>query len=229
MMHATNAQGNYRTGRGADGLGAVYETSRFGTGVPMGDRPASLTMRRDVPASLRPTLIPQMSTGVTVRPSLVTTKLTPGVRTPTARPRRRRRVSKGTTIRSRRQFLNWIKDWAPQLYVVAKRKADQEDAQDNTLGSLTGWFDTFTDSLTKVGGQYLQLRTQKDILDAQMERMKQGLPPLQTSEYAPTVAVKPDAGTTREITGAIGAGFGSMLPWIAGGIGLMFLMGRKRR
>ena len=64
----------------------------------------------------------------------------------------------------------------------------------------------------------------------QMERMRAGLPPLQTGEYAPTVAIKVDPGTTRELTGAIGAGFGKMLPVIAiGGVALMFLMGRRRR
>ena len=75
--------------------------------------------------------------------------------------------------------------------------------------------------------QYLQFRTQKEILDAQLERMRAGLPPLQTSEYAPTVAVKVDPGTTAEITGAIGTGLGRMLPFIAiGGLALLFLMRR---
>ena len=127
--------------------------------------------------------------------------------------------------------MTWLQRWAPKVYAHAKKRADVAAANDGALNGLGGWWDTFTDSVSDLGGKYLQFRTQKEILEAQMQRMQQGLPPLQTSEYAPTIAVKPDAGTTREITGAIGAGFSRMVPWIVIGGGALMLLtvGRKRR
>jgi len=145
------------------------------------------------------------------------------VRTPAARTK----PNKGKMIRNRQAFINWIKNWAPEIYAAAKLKADRVEASDGTLGQLAGWWDTFSDTLADLGGKYLQFKTQKEILEAQLERMRAGEPPLQTSEYAPTIAIKPDPGTTREITGAIGAGFGKMLPWIAiAGVGVILLMRR---
>lgn len=150
------------------------------------------------------------------------------------RPRLRRRpISRAKKIRHRQQFIGWLKNWAPQLYARAKAKADAveaREAQNNTLGNLGTWWDTFTENIAEVGGAVLQYKTQKAILEAQLERMRAGEPPLQTSEYAPTIAVKPDPGTVREVTGAIGAGFGRMLPFLAiGGVVLVMMMGRGRR
>ena len=152
------------------------------------------------------------------------------------RPRLRRRpISRAKKIRHRQQFIGWLKNWAPQLYARAKAKADAveaREAQNNTLGNLGTWWDTFSENVAEVGGAILQYKTQKAILEAQLERMRAGEPPLQTSEYAPTVAVKIDPGTTAEVTGAIGAGFGRMLPFIAiGGVALLLMMqgGRRRR
>lgn len=156
-------------------------------------------------------------------------RATPGRRFPVL-PRRRRRPGKAETTRQRRQFVSWIKQWAPQVYAAAKRKADIAEGKEAALGQLSGWWETFTEGVTEVGGAVLQYKTQKAILDAQLERMRAGLPPLQTGEYAPTVGVKLDPGTTREITGAIGTGLGRMLPFIAiGGVALLLMMQRGRR
>ncbi len=149
--------------------------------------------------------------------------------TPPAKVTPRKRPSKAALTRNRQAFVTWVKNWAPDIYAAAKFKADQEELTDGTLGQLAGWWESFSTSVTDLGGKYLQFQTQKEILDAQLERMKQGLPPLQTSEYAPTIAIKPDAGTTAEITGAIGAGFGRMLPFIAiGGVAFILLMRKKK-
>ena len=201
-----NVQGTFYDGRGASGLNAVSTmyraTTRHGTSTPRGNRPPHI--------SGKPTPINSDKRARIFVP-------------PTKRP------SAAATIRHRQQFINWLKRWAPQVYAAAKKRADVAQLQGGTLNGLGGWWDTFTESVGNIGSQYLQFRTQKEILDVQLTRMQQGLPPLQTSEYAPTISIKPDAGTTREITGAIGAGFGKFIPWVAGGVGLFLLLGRKRR
>ena len=143
--------------------------------------------------------------------------------------RRRRPVSKAKRIRHRQQFIGWLKNWAPQLYAEAKKKADVAEANEGgALGNLGGWWDTFQEAVVNIGGKYLEFKTQKEILEAQLERMRAGEPPLQTSEYAPTIAIKAAPETVRQMTGAIGAGLMGMLPYIAvGGLVLVLLLRRK--
>ena len=232
-MMRINAQGNYNQGRGADGLSLVMPASRYGAGVPYSRRPPAISGKAKPAASLDPQLLlPRLWGGRDIeRIPLVAKRLQARIEAPgrsgTAIRRRRRPISKAKQIRDRKQFIGWLKNWAPDLYAAAKAKADAAEINDGTLGQLAGWWETFTQGISDVGGQYIQFRTQKEILDAQLERMRAGLPPLQTSEYAPTVAVKVDPGTTAEITGAIGTGLGRMLPFIAiGGLALLFLMRR---
>lgn len=246
-----NMQGTFDDGRGASGLNSLATvmrmTTRYGTGTPRGTRPPRLTGKRSrltdprlvasggkVASGLPFKILPARPT-IALGPPAVGRETVVVTSTP-ARPTRPplvvsspRRLSKAARIRHRRQFVNWLQRWAPQLYADAKKHADVAQAREGTLDGLAGWWESFNDFASNVGGKYLQFRTQKDILDAQMERMRQGLPPLQTGEYAPTFAVKPDPETTAEITGAIGAGFAKVLPWAAAGLGLFFLLGRKKR
>lgn len=226
-MH--NAQGNYDQGRGRDGLSRIG--SRFGASVPTSHRPPSISGKPTPPALLDPAMLEPGETGegftVSRRRSLG--EVTPRISVIPTRARQRR-PNKAALVRYRRQFVNWIKQWAPGIYVAAKKKADLIENEEGSLGQLGGWWETFSDSVGDLGGKYLQFRTQKEILDVQMERMRAGLPPLQTGEYAPTVAVKVDPGTTAEITGAIGAGFGKMLPFIAvGGVAIVLMMRKRKR
>jgi len=242
-LNMYNAQGNYDQGRGPDGLnglGRSYAFSRFGTSIPASARPAAISGKPRPPGALDPrpylpkVVIPDkyprppVAKVPAVMPWRFRGKIKPPRRFTPIR-RRRRRPNKAAKIRNRRQFVTWLKNWSPGLYAAAKRRADITQGREGALGELGGWWDTFTEGLTDVGGQYLQYKTQKEILDAQLERMRAGLPPLDTSQYAPTFAVKVDPGTTAEITGAIGAGLGKMLPFIAIGGAALFLMMRKRR
>jgi len=228
-----NAQGNYDQGRGADGLGFVY-ASRFGISVPYSERPPAISGKATPPASLDPNiLLPKVWPGV-IGPTVKTIKIIDPERGKSVHlvrdlSKRRRPVSKAKRIRHRQQFIGWLKNWAPQLYAEAKKKADVAEANEGgALGNLGGWWDTFQEAVVNIGGKYLEFKTQKEILEAQLERMRAGEPPLQTSEYAPTIAIKPDPGTVRQLTGAIGAGLADMLPFIAiGGLVLVLLLRRK--
>lgn len=253
-----NAQGNYDQGRGADGLGFVASRYGTGvptsnrppaiSGKPT--PPPSLDPNLLLPRAIGPRRYRTSAWRAEVRkrlpaptgykksvglidprkitPVVTVNKVTPLVEVMRQVPRRRRPISKAKTIRYRQQFIAWMKNWSPALYRRAKAKADAVEAREGALGGLAGWWETFTENITEVGGAVLQYKTQKAILEAQLERMRAGLPPLQTSEYAPTIAVKPDPGTTREITGAIGAGLGRMLPFIAiAGVALLVMMRRR--
>jgi hypothetical protein len=230
-----------------------YAPSRFGAGTPMGDRPPYITGKMTPPASLDPQqVLPRTYRGVptiaqlfkvrarpyssdtgqpaktTPRPGTRGRRVSDQVNAKRELRRRQRKPTRRALTRYRQNFIKWLQNWAPEIYAASKAKADTVEQTEGTLGQLSGWWETFQDSVADLGGKYLQYRTQKEILDAQLERMKQGLPPLQTSEYAPTVIVKPDPGTTAEITGAIGAGLGRMLPFIAiGGVALLLMMRRR--
>lgn len=54
------------------------------------------------------------------------------------------------------------------------------------------WFTNFTDSIGKIGPALVQYKTQKNIMKIQLDRAKRGLPPLDTSQLAPTFRVQPE-------------------------------------
>lgn len=139
--------------------------------------------------------------------------------------------SKAAKVANQKRFLRWLEAWNPQLHAAAVNAANAVTENDTGLGALNSWWDSFTDKISQLGSKYVQFRTQKEILDAQMERMRQGLPPLETGQYAPTVAIKPDAGTTAEITSAIGSGIGKLstpLMLAAAALGFFFLTKKRR-
>lgn len=224
------AQGHYYDGRGRSGLGMLgrkpERTFRVSTGVTRSPRyvePVFTFPRRPVALTF-----PRRPVAPIKRPPHITgapTRHARGRRTH-ARFARPRRPSKAAMVRARKQFLTWLKKWQPQLYARAVASANQSARQPGGLGQLHGWWDDLSAKLSDLGGKYLQFKTQKEILDAQLERTKQGLPPFETAHIAPTIAIRPDPGTTAQITGAIGVGMERLLPWVIGGVGAAILLPR---
>lgn len=68
-------------------------------------------------------------------------------------------------------------------------------------------FDTWADRITSLATPLLSVYQQKEMVDLQIERAKQGLPPLADDALAARVKV-----TT---------GFDQYVPWIIGGVGLL--------
>ncbi len=95
-----------------------------------------------------------------------------------------------------------------------------------------GWLDKLIGAATTIAPAYLQFQQQKEILDMQLERAKQGLPPLETAYMAPTVRIQTElspeaARTARE---GIAAGLGNLaLPILLVGGVMLLTMGRGRR
>lgn len=96
-----------------------------------------------------------------------------------------------------------------------------------------GWLDKLIGAATTIAPAYLQFQQQKEILDMQLERAKQGLPPLETAYMAPTVRVQTELGpeAQRAAREGITAGLGTLafpLILVAGAF-LLMQGGRRRR
>lgn len=96
-----------------------------------------------------------------------------------------------------------------------------------------GWLDKLIGAASTIAPAYIQFKQQQDILDMQIERAKQGLPPLESAYIAPTVRV--EAGMTPEMMTTARRGITEGLQNIAipamliGGVLLLTMGGRRRR
>ncbi len=136
---------------------------------------------------------------------------------------------------------------SPRIYRYSQDMNVRRAAMEQGLGQTTppivgptipqeqaeeGWLDKLIGAATTIAPAYLQFQQQKEILDMQLERAKQGLPPLETAYMAPTVRIQTElspeaARTARE---GIAAGLGNLaLPILLVGGVMLLTMGRGRR
>ena len=143
-------------------------------------------------------------------------------------------------------FVEWVKYNDPVLYNVAVKAhalkngvqaihglADYEPMGAIDLGAM---FNTVVDVFGKVVPSVVALRSQKDILKAQLERAKQGLPPMKVEDYAPVIGVDAKIGKDAEdalvrvATQTTDNTLQKYGIYLAGGvIALMFFMRKKGR
>jgi hypothetical protein len=179
------------------------------------------------------TLTELFAEGMTVYP--------PGMRGLAASPPRvpRRGLPKGTPIKPEagRKFAHWIKGEFPALYADAARRSGFAGlGQDAKAGVPTttavaeqpSALQRFVTTITSLAPQYLQYRAQKDLLDVQLDRARQGLPPLRPTDYAPAVQLSVDpAMYTPQLD--------ALKPWLLygglalGGFLLFRMLGSRRR
>ncbi len=145
------------------------------------------------------------------------------------------------TSAANRALLQWIEQsYGPELAELVAVRAQQLAARNavpaNGLGQAeddepAGWFERITDAVTEIAPKYLEYRQQAEILDVQLDRAREGLPPLRTDEYAPSVQLGLDPETVERIADeaarrAAGAGQALMQSpalWIGAGV-LGFMM-----
>lgn len=141
--------------------------------------------------------------------------------------RRRRRRSKvgPSVVKNRRRFLKWFQRSNPKMYRAVMRRVGLQNmsAETDPVADPSIW-DSIVSGAKEVLPILVQARAQKQIFDAQLKRAKRGLPPLKTSEIAPTIRI--ETGVTRST--------GDMLKQMALPIGLgvaglaaIFLMKKK--
>lgn len=140
------------------------------------------------------------------------------------------------------KFVQWLKENDPALYVVVKKRLEMEKAQ-NGLGNVDeqkpSIWQTITQTIKDVAPTLVQLPFQKKLLDAQMKRAEQGLPPLNVDDYTPTMKIgatitpENEQALTRiaqeTAKSGIAESFQKILPFAAGGLLLWGVMGKKKR
>jgi len=112
------------------------------------------------------------------------------------------------------QFVDWLRKNQPNVYKAAI------DEVGIGLGEKDTWWDSFIGAAKELVPVIVGARSQKKILDVQLRRAEQGLPPLNTQQISPTVRVQ--AGLTPDMKRLV-------LPALLGITALVAFMVWKKR
>lgn len=127
----------------------------------------------------------------------------------------------------------WLRRAQPVLYRAAEKAAakgtsrlGQATTTEAATAAPTFW-QRLVSSVTELAPQYLQYQAQKDLLEVQLQRASQGLPPLDPTSYAPAVQVSIDPA---QAEAAAEAAWERVKPFVFGGLVLVggFLLLRRR-
>lgn len=138
-------------------------------------------------------------------------------------------------------FIDWLAASYPGL-VEAMLEAIAPEAviETGTLGAAeeSNWLTQLVGAAQTILPAYLQYEQQAEVLDLQLERMRAGLPPLDSAQFAPSVQVGLDSETIRRMAdeaaarAASGAGAALSSPWLwiaIGGGALAFIAMQSNR
>lgn len=128
------------------------------------------------------------------------------------------------------QFLSWLQVKQPSVYGLMKvmRKDLLTTGPLSGLGdstdpaSATDWVASVTGFLTQVAPAVIQLKSQQSLINANLERAKQGLPPLDASSVTPGVNLGLSPATQSLL---MWAGIGALM---LGGAYVFLKHGRRR-
>lgn len=139
--------------------------------------------------------------------------------------------------RNRARMAAWFKENMPTIYKAAVARLKDSDRgviAARSLGQTTeespGFFDKLLGTIQTLAPELIKARAQKELLDVQLDRARQGLPPLDTTQYAPAVQVSMDPETIyRTASAASPMLWGVPLALLAGFLLLGSKKGRGRR
>jgi hypothetical protein len=104
-----------------------------------------------------------------------------------------------------RQFIAWIgKNFPASKTAMVQANHASLGAVDTTAPVAVPWYETALNTLAKTATVFAQTKAQQDLIKANLERAKQGLPPLDVSTVSPTVQVTTD--TTMKTLIGVGLG-----------------------
>lgn len=109
-----------------------------------------------------------------------------------------------------KEFLGFLSKYSPEVYAAVMTQVPEAAAAISMtphmqgLGMFLGqapapqttttaappqqaWWEKALAAATEIGGAYFGYQAQKDVLKIQQKRAEQGLPPIQTEAYAPTI------------------------------------------
>lgn len=146
-----------------------------------------------------------------------------------------------------KEFLGWLSKYSPEVYGAVMQEVPEAaqaisiPAHMEGFGHLYGFgqtpqptaqqapapqpsiWDKVLDAAANIGQAYFTYEAQKDILKIQQKRAEQGLPPIQTEAYAPTIRHAVDI--PQEFKQAA-MGTGTMIALVAGA-GLLLWMATR--
>ena len=139
-----------------------------------------------------------------------------------------------TQIAAQKQYIDWIRKNDPFLWEVAKKrlqllKTEMGDTAPQPI-SISSIFSNLVETVKAAAPSLLQIKQQKDIMDMQIKRAKQGLPPANVEDYTPSVKIQPvitsetEAAITRVASQTLNEGIGGIIRkygfFVALGLGL---------
>jgi len=136
------------------------------------------------------------------------------------------------SVQAQESFINWVKVNDPMLYEIAKARFQLKN---EGLSGIADFFKELVTTVKEVAPSIVNMQAQKKILDVQVNRAKQGLPPLETAQYTPAIRVEPviNADTQRaaqEIAvKTVQQGIGELKVPLLLGAGLIAFMLLKKR
>lgn len=108
-----------------------------------------------------------------------------------------------------KEFLGFLSKYSPEVYAAVMSQVPEAAAAVSMtphmqgLGMFLGqapapqttattapqkaWWEKALAAATEIGGAYFGYKAQKDVLKVQTQRAQQGLPPIPTEAYAPTI------------------------------------------
>lgn len=140
-----------------------------------------------------------------------------------------------------KQFLQWFQRNEPALYRVAQKRLQlKEGARVQTVSGLAGFswgglFSSVVDTVKTAVPAALQYKQQKKIMDMQIKRAEQGLPPANIDDYMPAVKIEPkinentEQAVTRVAKESIASGAKQLLLPLSLGFGALLLVMTSRR
>ena len=135
------------------------------------------------------------------------------------------------STKAKLQFLTWVKQTHPALFEQAlqqTRSREDTQAQLGQTDSGGSFWDKLSENLTKLGTAYLSFKNQKQVMDLNLQRAEQGLPPVDMGATAPVVrtevSLPPDV--VSQVTASAKTGLNTML--LVAAAAAAFLFFRRR-
>jgi hypothetical protein len=132
---------------------------------------------------------------------------------------------------ARVQFADWLKREHPEIF---KRAVAIAEKQTQALGALGAEGESFWSKFTKaaagLGTTYLALKNQRDMMRLNLERARQGQPPLDVATSAPVVRTQVDVSPelTERLVSTAGEGLNKTLLLAGAAVVAVLVFMRKK-